>query len=229
MNRFRIGPVQLGKVSFVALLLGGFFLSPGVRADVLTGNLPNDPSTAGLGTIITGAEARSKAVGFTTPTGLSYFLTDATFVMQFTGDSAEPGAVPQVALWSDSAGNPGSQLAVFDNPTTLGAKDFYNFTLSTPLLLSANTTYWILVNGAPSNTNTAADAFYWNAVSPSITHSGVGSFVGYRFSGTSTPPTGSSSVFNNVQVNGFQAVPEPSTALLLGFVGVGLFAKRRRH
>ncbi len=191
----------------------------------LTGNLPADPATTGLGTIITGAETRSKAVGFTTPAGTPYELNSATFVMQFIGDAAEPGAIPQVALWSDAAGNPGSQLSVLTNPGVLGAKDFYTFTAASPIPLLASTSYWMLVNGSPSNTDPTMDAFYWNAESPSIPHSGVAAFLGYRFSGTTTPPTSNSSVFNNVSVNA-TLVPEPSTLVTLLF-GLAIFGARR--
>ncbi len=198
------------------------------QADLLIGNLPTDFSNVGLGTIITGAEGRSKAMGFTTPTGSAYVLDSATFIMQFTGDAAEPGAIPQVSIWDDAGGNPGTQLDVLTNPGSLGALGLYTFTASSGILLSPDTTYWILVNGAPTNTDPAADAFYWNAATPSITPNGLASFVGYRFSATSTPPTGNSTVFNNVQINASLAIPEPGSMVLLG-MAAGVICLRRRR
>ncbi len=209
--------------ALAAVLLGA---GGAASAEVIIGNLPNSPSDTGLGTIITGAETRSKAVGFSTPAGTPYELLSATFVMTFEGDSAEPGATPQVALWSDAGGNPGAQLAVLTNPGSLGTKDFYTFTAAAPIALDPSTTYWMLVNGAPTNTDPATDAFYWNSVSPSVTPAGVAGFDGYRFSSTATPPTGSSSVFNNFEIEA-RLVPAPASLAMLGFIGAA-GARRRR-
>jgi hypothetical protein len=64
-----------------------------------------------------------------------------------------------LSLYSDAGGSPGSSLAALsgnDSPTSAGT---YTYTNTSPLVLSADTTYWIV---ASSPDATGATAFQWN-------------------------------------------------------------------
>jgi hypothetical protein len=80
----------------------------------------------------------------------------------------------------------------------------------------------VLINGAAGNTG----QFYWLTESPAVEPTGAATFVGYRFSSTTTPPAGSSSVFNAFAVSA-TLVPTPASIALLGLGG--LVAMRRRR
>lgn len=185
-------------------------------ADTLIGNI-NAGATTGLGTIITGSEGRSKAVGFTMGAS-SQDLLSVQLRLDF--DTAPtPGGIAQVAIW-DGASNPTNMLTTLSIVGPNAGVGIFDFVANSTFTLNANTTYWVMVNGAPGNTA----GFYWNVETPATTPTGDAAFVGYRFSASTTPPTGSSSVFNAFQVN---VVPAPSAMALLGLGGLAA-ARRRR-
>jgi hypothetical protein len=185
-------------------------------ADPLIGNI-NAGATTSLGTIITGSEGRSKAVGFTMG-AQSLDLLNVQLRLDF--DTAPtPGGIAQVAIWG-GASNPTSLLTTLSIVGPNAGVGIFDFVAGSTFTLDANTTYWVMVNGAPGNTA----GFYWNVETPATTPTGDAAFVGYRFSASVTPPTASSSVFNAFQVN---VVPAPGAMALLGLGGLAA-ARRRR-
>jgi len=48
-----------------------------------------------------------------------------------------------VKLYSNDAGNPGTEITSFNAPS-IGGTNNYDFTLTNPQLLTANTTYWLV-------------------------------------------------------------------------------------
>src|SRR5688500_19734606 len=119
------------------------------------------------------------------------------------------------------AANPIALLETLTAPTPVVGMSNVQFT-STGLLLSASTTYWVLVwNNAPT-----ANSFQWMASSPSVTPTGSGAtHFGYRFSNGPPPPTGTSTTFNTYTVNA-TPVPEPTTSVALGLGAGWLLANR---
>jgi hypothetical protein len=123
------------------------------RADILYNSLNGTPSTD-LGTFAMGAQGPQGDSFSTSASGL--LLTDVFLKLQGVQD----GASFTVALYTDDnttctpacTGGPGALLysiaAVADNSLSTSMAD-YDFTLSAPQLLTANTRYWIV--GASSN------------------------------------------------------------------------------
>lgn len=80
----------------------------------------------------------------------AYILSSVTLRFgQFT-----PGSL-FVKLYSDATGNPGSEITSFNVPS-ISSTNNYNFTLTNPCLLTANTTYW-LVAGVSSGSG----RYFW--------------------------------------------------------------------
>jgi hypothetical protein len=163
-------------------------------ADVL---ISNHPGNDGTYTSLNGAGGSidSKAVGFTMPAGTDYFLDQVTLRMRIT----DPANDPYVAIWSDVGGSPTSELIVLTNPTfTAGIIGDYVFTPPSQFTLVASQTYWVMVY----NQSAGADSVHWMASSPGQAPSGSASHVGYLFSFTLPPPTGTSSTFNTYILEG---------------------------
>jgi hypothetical protein len=95
--------------------------------------------------------SREEANGFRTGRdGGSYFLAGVTIDLTNLTETPIYGGGFTVSIWSndpiDSVGVPGTQLGILSgisNP--IGAGEF-TFTSSSPLPLSASTTYWILAS-----------------------------------------------------------------------------------
>lgn len=193
----------------VALLAGQ------ASADILISNLPgNDGSQSAA---LEGG--RIKAMGFTMPAGVDYFLDSADVRLRVDGLEVDP----LVRIFSDSGGLPSTSLAELNDPTisSIGIET-YSFTPGAPLVLEAGATYWLVVY------NEGGSSIDWMASSPSQTPTGLASHAGSLFStGTGpNPPTGSSSILTSYAI---MATPVPAPgALALAALG-GVFAARRRR
>ncbi|MEM1011178.1 MAG: choice-of-anchor R domain-containing protein [Planctomycetota bacterium] len=219
------------KQTLLVGLVAGLAFANFASAQFL-GNLPSDPNAATVfnGSSVSNVEARSKAVGFTTPAGVPYELEDVTLLLSDV-TSLSP-SIPHVAIWSSSSsdgtlGVPETQLFVLDNPALspdnfpVGVSNFFTFTAGTPFELLPDTSYFLLVNGAIGN-----QTFFWNAENPAVTPTGPATFDGYRFGISATPPTADSSVFNSFAINA-TAIPEPATLSTLA-IGTLLLGRTRR-
>jgi hypothetical protein len=170
------------------LLLVAATLTAPARADIITSNFS---APVGVGTAFgSGSTTQFKAVGFTMGNA-AYVLDDAILTMTF--NVASP--LPVISIWSDSNG-PGTQLLVLDNPAMLSGQADYTFTAGTPLVLAANTTYWLHVM---SNPPTMGPAFLWEGTTPSTVPSGIATAVGYNFNGAT------SATRNRLEINGSPA------------------------
>jgi hypothetical protein len=142
-----------------------------------------------------------------------------------------------VSLWSlnPSNGTPGSSLGTITsgNPVSSLTKTLadYFFTLTTPIPLAANTTYFIVLN----STSTAfPDSLLWG-ITPSSNSTGPGQIGGWAFSTDSGTTWGTVPPDYNDQTTGsgfpFQiginAVPEPQTYAILFGLGLIGFAIAR--
>jgi hypothetical protein len=129
---------------------------------------------------------------------------------------------PVVRLFSDAGGNPSAELFTFVNPVfALGTAD-YTFLPPGPFVLTAGTSYWIVVH-SPDGA-----AFTWLANNPFTAPAGnFATHLGERVSGDApTPPTGPSPFANIYTLNG-TAVPEPSSTLLVSVSLAGWLIARR--
>jgi hypothetical protein len=179
----------------------------------LTSTFMNAPSGGSNG----GGVHDSKAAGFTM--GASPYTLDFVTLRlnYFTTDS-----VPMVQLYS-GASSPTTLIETLTAPTPVVGMSNVMFT-STGSLLSAGTTYWVLV----WNNALVANSFQWMASTPSVTPTGsAATHFGYRFSNGPPPPTGTSATFNTYSVNA-TLVPEPATFIALGLGGALLLLRRRR-
>jgi PEP-CTERM motif-containing protein len=126
-----------------------------------------------------------------------------------------------VSLLSDDSTSPGSlitTIGTLNDSSLTGAPTVFDFPLSTPASLSAETRYWIQLN---SSNDTGA---FWDY---SYDGSGVGVANEYLyFDGT---------VFNNnpkggpYQMELTSSVPEPASLTLLAVGAVGLLGRRRKR
>lgn len=183
-----------GIAVILSIIVACVSWSTPAAADVLISNHPGNDGTA---TSLNGAGGSidSKAVGFTMPAGMDYFLDQITLRLTIN-DAAND---PSVAIWSDVGGAPSAALVTLTNPTfAVGAAADYVFVPSSQFTLQAGQTYWIMVY----NQSAGADSFLWMASSPAQTPSGSATHVGYLFSYTLPPPTGTSSTFNTYLLEG---------------------------
>lgn len=204
--RFRRGVAPAAVV--VAMLAGQ------ASADVLITNLPgNDGSQSAA---LQGG--RIKAMGFTMPAGQDYFLDSADVRLNVTG----PGVDPLVRIFDDAGGVPVSELAELQDPALSVGIDTYSFTPSSPFILEAGQTYWLVVY------NAGGDGLDWKASSPGETPTGLASHAGSLFSTTSgpNPPTGTSSILTSYAIQG-TVVPAPAALSMLALGGLAC-ARRRR-
>ena len=151
--------------------------------------------------------ASGKEIGFTTgPNG--YTMTDALIRLDVGGATN----LPAVSLYSGgSTGStttaPTTLVANFTNPAsfTYGTPTNYTFTLSSPVVLAPNTTYWVAVQSTGSATQIG-----WPSGSPSVAYSGsdeVSYSLLYGYSGSSpTTWTTTSTTLNWMQVEGYETV-----------------------
>lgn len=204
--RFRRGVAPAAIL--VAMLAGQ------ASADLLISNLPgNDGSqSAGL------QNGRIKAMGFTMPAGQDYFLDSADVRLEIGGLAVDP----LVRIFNDVGGAPTSELVELQDPALGVGIDTYSFTPSSPFVLEAGQTYWLVVY------NTGGDNLNWKASSPSETPTGLASHAGSLFSTSAgpNPPTGSSSILTSYAIQG-TAVPAPAALSVLALGGLAC-ARRRR-
>ena len=181
------------------------------QAATLWSNLPvNGARSAGIS-----SGGSNAAMGFTVPTGPDYALDSVTL---YLGNAF--GDTPLVRLYSDDGANPDTALATFANPV-IGTDDDgeYTFDASPGTMLSADMSYWIVVQST-------SGIFNWRRNDPSVEPTGIFDYLGTRFNGD--PPTDPADGFHyGIELAGaVAAVPLPASVLLLlsalgaaGFVG----------
>ena len=169
------------------------------------------PSFGGLGPL-----ADSFSTG-----ALATNLTDVKLLLNSQSDP--PSSSTIVQLLSDNGTSPGSVLTtigtVFDSSLT-GTSTIYDFPLSTPFALAADTRYWIEI----STSNGSAVTWNW-----STDTTGVG--VGNEFY------SNANGIFPNSPMGPYQmqvnvsssTTPEPTVLVLCGLGALGLFAALRRR
>lgn len=74
-----------------------------------------------------------------------------------------------LALYSDASGSPGSSLTSLSGNNVPFTSGTYTYTNNTPLVLSANTTYWVV---ASSSTSFSISAYQWSLTFSSNLDSG---------------------------------------------------------
>lgn len=155
-----------------------------------------------------------------------YALDQITLLLQ-TSNNADTTSPLEVYLYSDNSGEPGSQLAVFTGDltpvTTLNTRTPFSYTPTAAFNLEASTSYHILLKSS-------GDGFYnWGLpFNGTINLTGPGSASANRESSTD-----SGSSWNQVATPFFfsvegTAVPEPSSALLLGSCALAFGLRRKR-
>jgi len=150
--------------------------------------------------------ASGKEIGFTTG-ATGYTLTDIVCRLNVGGSTN----VPVASLYSGgSTGStpapPTSLVATFQSPSfTYGTTKNYVFTLSSPVLLAPNTTYWIAIAGSGTS-----PAYTWYSGGPTVPYTGssVTSFacLGGAVGLSPTQWTTTSSVYNWLQADGYQTL-----------------------
>lgn len=138
-------------------------------------------------------DGRIKGMGFTIPGGNPQQLGSVGLRLSING----PSTFPLVRVYSGSPSSIGSLIATLNNPASFFEGDgTYFFNPSSPLNLSAGSTYWVVVY------NTGSDSIDWTANTPAILPTGIASHAGSLFSasGGPNPPTGSSGILNSYAV-----------------------------
>jgi len=169
------------------------------------------------------------AQGFTTGTSL-YDLNSVDLPLAVTG--AGNGS-PQLQIYSDNAGNPGTALnATFTNPT-FGAQSLYNLSLSTPFAMSASTSYWLVLSDTTAASQTKFNWYYSDSFSAPTAQNGSGLTylaAARSLNGGAAWTTNNGFAQTGITVNA-TAVPEPGT-YVLGAIATGVMAAvthRRRQ
>jgi hypothetical protein len=145
------------------------------------------------------------------PAGDNYTLDSATLRFQIFGGSVNnPQAVkPIVQIFSNSNVNlPGTALTTLNNPQfNFNATANYTFTPITPLLLAANTPYWLVVNGRGTS------LYNWKANDPPIVPTGLATHFGRLTTVNGGPETPNDTICSYA-IEG-TIVPEPDSCVML--------------
>jgi hypothetical protein len=199
------------------ILITAFSVLPDVNAQVIL--IGNYPSTDGAGSTID--TVNKKALVFTTPNnGTSYDINSV--VLRLANYTAATSPNPAIGFYTDGGTAPGTLVGNLLTDAPLGGSTLaadYTFLPSGSLTLSANTTYWLLID--------AEGGSFQSRSTTTALHSDVGStgsFMRFPVSGA----WASSSVFNALTVNA-TAVPEPVHYTLGGAVALLAFAGYRRY
>ncbi|NQU20652.1 MAG: PEP-CTERM sorting domain-containing protein [Candidatus Nealsonbacteria bacterium] len=195
------------------------------RAEKLIGNLP----ITGGGAALISSDSQF-AQGFAIPPGNSYALESVKFHLRSVWN---PPALAVANLRADGGSSgerpiPGPIIATLDCLTVPDtSKKEYLYVPTSPIVLEADTTYWVEVAPDP-----AGGWVGWNQGDPPTAPTGIASYVGLaRSSDGGVSWHGTSLPFGTYgfEVNA-TTVPEPSTLAMLGAGALGLvvFARRRR-
>jgi hypothetical protein len=189
------------------------------RADLIIGNYPPSGERAIEGGI---PGTISVAAGFTMPAGSAYTLDSVTMRLQ----RGASGSFLDLELYGDVDGHPGGPSLDALAPASLPPLSSYGDVTATPhnpFILQGGTTYWISLT-------CVTGTIYWPFSHPGITPTGIATSAGYT-QGSDNPPTAHSDNRNSTyRVDGtLAAVPEPSSLVLLGVGGSGLWLRSHRR
>jgi hypothetical protein len=233
----------------VMLALGALMVGSAAQADPIISNMtPTDTNQSAIANV-----NGSKGQQFTINSGSTdYTLNSADLKMAFDkfvggiSSNPDPGAaIPLLQLFSNNTSNlPGSALLTFTNPTFNYSTTAQNYTFVAPsaYTLTAGTSYWLVLSKSTASTDNVNRILWKGGLSSNAAFlpTGPGATAissGNRFSGSATPPIGTSSNISQYTINATSnatTVPEidalAGTAALamLGF-GLALAGERRRR
>lgn len=214
--------------SIVALItMVVFLVAAGVaQASVIYGNIGSlAPSTNNTAGYMNGTQTNQyQAQGFTV--GSNAGLLSA--IVLGLASNNEPASL--LELYNNNAGSPGSLLGAF---TLTGGpvltKQTYTFTGS--YLMSANTSYWVVLSVANANLSNSIDWYSASSFSSPSGQNGSGlSYLGTKERNNVGGPWVSTLPSMSINLDGTMSnpVPEPSTYVLLGIaLGVVGFARKK--
>jgi hypothetical protein len=142
---------------------------------------------------------RVAAVGFTMPDS-AYTLSYVR--LKLVLDPGEADSVV-VRLFTNAGGNPGSQILVFNDPVLpreTGDPELTTFVPASLYTLRADSTYWLVVH------NENATAVQWTVGTPTVTPTGVATFVAAKVDAliAPLPPTTTVSIVPQLTVVGVE-------------------------